>query len=102
MYYHMLANQAKTKPSELKSIGSYEAQRVWFWFPLFSFFESGVDGKVPNEFAWPIRLHDVNESLTQVKELLRTFMARDQSSAAPLIKPEPSKKNGLKKRIKTK
>jgi hypothetical protein len=30
-----------------------DSGRTRVWFPLFSFFESSVDGIVPNEFEWP-------------------------------------------------
>ena len=38
---------------------SYDAHRVWLWFPMFSFFESSIDGKIPNEFEWPISFTDI-------------------------------------------
>ena len=62
MYYHMLANKNKSQDYNfvIKS-NNYEAQRAWFWFPLFSFFESSIDGKIPNEFELPIHMYDVNE-----------------------------------------
>ena len=105
MYYHMLANQAKNKRDVIinnKEI-SYEAQKVWLWFPLFSFFESGIDGKIPNEFAWPITMHDVNETIKHFKELSQTlFHVGKTDDVQPEVKTETSKRNGFKKKFKTK
>ena len=58
MYYHTLANQTKNRRDIVWVNGTfnYEAQRSWFWFPLFSFFESDIDCKIPNEFQWPMTL----------------------------------------------
>ena len=70
MYYHMLANQTKNKRFDnltTKEI-SYDAQRAWFWFPLFSFFESGIDGKIPNEFAWPLTIKDIRDILVYIQD----------------------------------
>lgn len=45
LYYHTLANnQALVQRNSIKT-------RIWF--PLLSFFESSVDGVVPNEFETP-------------------------------------------------
>jgi len=66
MYYHTLANQQHGDPptresglpSDFQALPE-EAQKTWFWFPLFSFFEAGVQsGKIPNEFEWPMTLSD--------------------------------------------
>ena len=75
MYYHMLANQPKNKRTD-NSITSkdYDAQRAWFWFPLFSFFESGIDGKIPNEFAWPLTIKDVKDSMVYIQDGLNNFV----------------------------
>ena len=50
LYYHTLANS--------KGPGRV-GQKAWFYFPLFYFFESNVDGRVPNEFGWPVALADL-------------------------------------------
>jgi hypothetical protein len=67
MYYHTLANQPVLNQFGKKStptLGhfSYDAHRVWLWFPMFSFFESRIDGKIPNEFAWPITFNDIYDA----------------------------------------
>ena len=110
MYYHMLANQNKTKKDLIiksKEI-SYEAQRTWFWFPLFSFFESSVDCKIPNEFAWPITLTDLKDFWQSAADwiLVLTNNSRNNNKEHkndPGVKTETLKKsNGYKKKYKTK
>ena len=71
MYYHTLANQPVLQQFREKStptLGhfSYDAHRVWLWFPMFSFFESRIDGKIPNEFEWPITFSDVYDGCNKV------------------------------------
>ena len=61
MYYHTLANQQQQPAGDgvdgssgLPSLDKLtdESQKTWLWFPLFSFFESGVGGgKIPNEVS---------------------------------------------------
>jgi hypothetical protein len=40
-----------------------DAKRTWLYFPLFSFFEQNIDGKIPNEFALPFSPADVTSVL---------------------------------------
>ena len=96
MYYHMLANKHKNDMDVKET--SYEAQRAWFWFPLFSFFESSIDGKIPNEFAWPLTMYDVKEAVKGVNEW---FMTTLKKKPVAEIKVDKSK-NGCKKKMKTK
>ena len=42
LYYHTLANN--------QALMQRDSTRTRIWFPLFSFFESSIDGIVPNEF----------------------------------------------------
>jgi len=80
MYYHTLANQQQTSPladaladGVLPSLDSMsdEAQKTWLWFPLFSFFESNVQGgKIPNEFDWPITFNDCREGAAKLYSYL--------------------------------
>ncbi len=84
MYYHMLANQRKTNKSEdaagkKMTSRSFDAQRTWFWFPLFSFFESGIDGKIPNEFEWPLTVQDVRDAGSRVE----SFFSSLRSPSSP-------------------
>lgn len=48
LYYHALANN--------RAFVRDDRRRTRIWFPLFYFFESGVDGPVPNEYEWPLRI----------------------------------------------
>lgn len=45
LYYHTLANN--------RALMQMDSKRTRIWFPLFYFFESGVDGIVPNEYDTP-------------------------------------------------
>ncbi|XP_034659580.1 sphingomyelin synthase-related 1-like [Drosophila subobscura] len=45
LYYHTLANN--------KSLMQIDVARTRIWFPLFSYFESSAEGRVPNEFDSP-------------------------------------------------
>ncbi|XP_043272145.1 sphingomyelin synthase-related 1 [Venturia canescens] len=45
LYYHTLANN--------QALMQRDSNRTRIWFPLFSFFESSVDGIVPNEYETP-------------------------------------------------
>ncbi|XP_017473228.1 PREDICTED: sphingomyelin synthase-related 1 [Rhagoletis zephyria] len=42
LYYHTLANN--------QALMSHDSNRTRIWFPMFSYFESSIDGIVPNEF----------------------------------------------------
>ncbi|KAL3199284.1 hypothetical protein MRX96_013943 [Rhipicephalus microplus] len=48
LYYHTLANN--------RALMQMDSKRTRIWFPLFYFFESGVDGIVPNEYDSPLSL----------------------------------------------
>lgn len=48
LYYHTLANN--------QALMQRDSTRTRIWFPLFSFFESEIDGIVPNEFDTPSSL----------------------------------------------
>lgn len=45
LYYHTLSNN--------QALMQRDSTRTRIWFPLFSYFESSVDGIVPNEFETP-------------------------------------------------
>lgn len=42
LYYHTLANN--------HALMSHDSNRTRIWFPMFSYFESSVDGIIPNEY----------------------------------------------------
>ncbi|XP_017783768.1 PREDICTED: sphingomyelin synthase-related 1-like [Nicrophorus vespilloides] len=48
LYYHTLSNN--------QALMQRDSTRTRIWFPLFSYFESGVDGIVPNEFESPAEI----------------------------------------------
>lgn len=48
LYYHTLANN--------QALMQRDSNRTRIWFPLFSFFESSVDGIVPNEYESPSKI----------------------------------------------
>jgi hypothetical protein len=48
LYYHTLANN--------RALWQRDRKRTRIWFPLFYFFESGVDGIVPNIFEFSLNL----------------------------------------------
>jgi len=56
LYYHMLANTRSYSRS----------RRIRYLFPLFSFFECNVPGKVPNEFEVPLKF-----AAAYLKQILR-------------------------------
>merc|ERR1712029_1207074 len=76
MYYHMLANKNKSHENIVFKSKSFEEQRAWFWFPLFSFFESSIDGKIPNEFDWPISMYDFKEMFRQVQDCIMDIVGK--------------------------
>lgn len=55
LYYHTLANN--------QALMSHDSNRTRIWFPMFSYFESSVDGIIPNEFC---SLGDIFRSLGQL------------------------------------
>jgi len=58
LHYHTLVNnRAVTKYQE-----SFDAKRTWFYFPLFSFFEQNIDGRIPNEFELPVSMQDIRRA----------------------------------------
>ena len=107
MYYHMLANKNKSQENlvEFKS-KSYEEHRTWFWFPLFSFFESSIGGTVPNEFDWPISMYDFKEMFKQVQDCVMDLVGKINnkivSNDAKMDQNSSKKQNGLKKKVKSK
>lgn len=61
LYYHTLAAISR-KPSMSSTV----------WFPLFSYFESNIDGPLPNEYEWPLNFNDL-------KLAIRRFYKRKMS-----------------------
>jgi len=63
LYYHTLANNQALMQRDYK--------RTKIWFPLFSYFESGVDGIVPNQYEWPITPRRIKFLLAEVYSNLK-------------------------------
>ncbi|CAK8671030.1 unnamed protein product [Clavelina lepadiformis] len=57
LYYHMLANTRSY----------WHSKRIRIWFPLLSYFECNVPGKIPNEYEWPLSTDNLRESFKLVK-----------------------------------
>eukprot|EP00092_Neocalanus_flemingeri_P100210 GFUD01127975.1.p1 GENE.GFUD01127975.1~~GFUD01127975.1.p1 ORF type:complete len:471 (-),score=133.53 GFUD01127975.1:170-1582(-) len=70
LYYHTLVNnRAVTKYQE-----SFDAKRTWFYFPLFSFFEQNIDGRIPNEFQLPLSPEDVKNGCQWIVNLYQSTL----------------------------
>lgn len=65
LYYHTLANN--------QALMQRDSIRTRIWFPLFSFFESSVDGIVPNEFESPATI--VQRLISFIIYLLNTVVS---------------------------
>ncbi|XP_008548691.1 ceramide phosphoethanolamine synthase isoform X1 [Microplitis demolitor] len=71
LYYHTLANN--------QALMQRDSIRTRVWFPLFSFFESSVDGIVPNEYESPSEIvcnlvctfHDIANNLRRKISILK-------------------------------
>ncbi|KAK9503313.1 hypothetical protein O3M35_011912 [Rhynocoris fuscipes] len=64
LYYHTLANN--------QSLMLRDSGRTRIWFPLFSFFESDVDGIVPNEYESPLVV--INRIISVIKQSIKHIM----------------------------
>ncbi|KAH9513054.1 Sphingomyelin synthase- protein 1 [Bulinus truncatus] len=75
MYYHTLAyNRALLAP---------DSKRTRVWFPLFSFFESKGEGRIPNQFELPFKYvgpccQVVYEWVCSVRSLINTRAPEDK------------------------
>ncbi|XP_023335231.1 sphingomyelin synthase-related protein 1 [Eurytemora carolleeae] len=61
LYYHTLVNNRTL----FRSHQGQDSKRTWFYFPLFSFFEQNIDGRVPNEFSLPFSLEQIKNHITR-------------------------------------
>ena len=50
---------------------NFDAKRTWFYFPLFSFFEANIDGRIPNEFELPVTPDCVRGLLRRVANTMQ-------------------------------
>ncbi|CAH1369338.1 hypothetical protein MTP99_010792 [Tenebrio molitor] len=73
LYYHTLSNN--------QALMQRDSTRTKVWFPLFSYFESSVDGIVPNEYETPSEiicnlLGFLKSKLTFIKDLQTCISAK--------------------------
>nr|API61863.1 Sphingomyelin synthase-related 1 [Locusta migratoria] len=88
LYYHTLANN--------QALMQRDSNRTRIWFPLFSFFESSVNGIVPNEYESPfVALRKLAFWLKDKAVLLVTWTMHEQqhSSIARVLTQLNSSKN---------
>ncbi|XP_017100410.2 ceramide phosphoethanolamine synthase [Drosophila bipectinata] len=80
LYYHTLANN--------RALMQGDSKRTRVWFPMFSYFESSVDGMVPNEFDTVGSLiTGMLNQLLKVKDQLILLSKRDWSEERPSDSP---------------
>lgn len=58
LYYHSLANN--------RALHQRDSFRTKIWFPMFSYFESNIDGIVPNEYSNLLSTSNIKWSLRQL------------------------------------
>jgi len=87
LYYHTLVNNRAL----FKSHQSFDAKRTWFYFPLFSFFEQNIDGRIPNEFELPLTSVDLHNIVIKFSHKFSTFSEKLPSPRSRGIKREKSK-----------
>jgi len=80
LYYHTLVNnRAVSKYQE-----SFDAKRTWFYFPVFSFLEENVDGRIPNVFELPLAPQDISDALNglfhTIKNKFNDFQNRNEQA----------------------
>lgn len=78
LYYHTLANN--------RDLMQRDSKRTRIWFPLFSFFEGGVDGIVPNEFENPFSLRNFRRMLHVAKVAIACSASSFKTAAAAASK----------------
>ncbi|ODM86838.1 Sphingomyelin synthase-related 1 [Orchesella cincta] len=64
LYYHTLANNS--------ALLQRDSKRTKICFPLFSFFEWGVDGPVPNLYEWPITFRRIKILIRELIVVIET------------------------------
>ncbi|KAI5699310.1 hypothetical protein M8J75_000966 [Diaphorina citri] len=94
LYYHTLANN--------QALMQRDSIRTRIWFPLFSFFESSVDGIVPNEFETPAMIAQrlvscvfylINMAFNRVAKLLKNWCTSATVKTSPVYKKRESPLN---------
>ncbi|XP_064539890.1 ceramide phosphoethanolamine synthase [Drosophila montana] len=95
LYYHTLANN--------RALMQSDSTRTRIWFPMFSYFESSVEGIIPNEFDTPGTLMDsFVQQIVRIKDEAvfianRMWLARQMESERSTLDifrtSEPDNKN---------
>jgi PAP2 superfamily C-terminal len=99
LYYHTLANN--------QALMSHDSNRTRIWFPMFSYFESSVDGIIPNEYnKFSEMLKKMGQWLVNVKDLCmltaRRIWIAQQNNPQPEQRPRRSQSHTPKKNKLTK
>merc|ERR1719300_1168431 len=88
LYYHTLVNnRAVSKYQE-----SFDAKRTWFYFPMFSFLEQNVDGRIPNVFELPLAPQDVSDAFNSALHGLKNKFNDFQNANERLVQRKDKKK----------
>ena len=86
LYYHTLANN--------QALMSHDSNRTRIWFPMFSYFESSVDGIIPNEYdSIPDILKQIGNWIISIKDLCMLTARRfwiAQQNLTPAKRPRRS------------
>ncbi|XP_014251083.1 sphingomyelin synthase-related protein 1-like [Cimex lectularius] len=93
LYYHTLANN--------QSLMQRDQGRTRIWFPLFSFFESDVDGIVPNEYETGLEIINniINFFVSSAKYVMLVFQSNLTIKRGLTTRNSPST-NSIKKHKK--
>lgn len=87
LYYHTLVNnRVSTKFQE-----SFDAKRTWFYFPMFSFLEQNIEGRIPNVFQLPLSPQDITHATTRISSAVKNKF-NDFQKAKETVIPRKEKK----------
>ncbi|GFS15265.1 sphingomyelin synthase-related 1 [Elysia marginata] len=86
MYYHTLAHN--------RALQAADAKRTRIWFPLFAFFESKCEGRVPNTFAVPFR--NPVQSFKDMMHYVTSRIPQPKATGSNLHKTDPSHSENLR------
>lgn len=78
LYYHTLANN--------RALYQPDRRRTKVWFPLFSFFESGVNGIVPNQFDCNISLRSLSNLILKFRHKIKYFKQKNSAENNNLLR----------------
>ncbi|XP_044266166.1 sphingomyelin synthase-related 1 isoform X2 [Tribolium madens] len=90
LYYHTLSNN--------QALMQRDSTRTKVWFPLFSYFESSVDGIVPNEYETPSEIvcslvNFIKNKLSFLKDLLTVITVRSSETVTANHVVDPVREN---------